>query len=180
MELSMTRLVPVVSLALLAACGSQQSASQGTTVAPTRTAQLIDSAGKPAGSASLLESKRGPLLVLKLQNIPAGTHGIHVHASGTCTPPGFESAGPHLNPANRKHGIKNPAGPHAGDLPNVHAQPDGSVDTTLVLSRDLLTPSTLGAGAPARALVLHAKADDMMTDPSGNSGARIACGVLGP
>jgi Cu-Zn family superoxide dismutase len=140
---------------------------------------MIDSSGAGVGSASLLESRRGPLLVVKLQSVAPGTHGFHVHATGQCDPPAFESAGPHLNPANRKHGTRNPTGPHAGDLPNVRARADGTVDTTLVLGSDLLAPNTVGAGAPARALVLHAKADDMMTDPSGNSGDRIVCGVLG-
>jgi Cu-Zn family superoxide dismutase len=161
----------------LAACGS--ASSQPGTVAPTRSAQMIDSAGKSVGSASLLASRRGPLLVLKLQGVSPGTHGFHVHASGACDPPAFESAGPHLNLANRKHGLRNPAGPHTGDLPNVRARADSSVDTTLVLGSALLGSTALGDGAPARALVVHAKADDMMTDPSGNSGERIVCGVLG-
>jgi Cu-Zn family superoxide dismutase len=167
----------LLSLLLAAACGGGSSTPG--TVAPARTAGMIDSTGTSIGSASLLDTERGPLLVLKLHGVPPGTHGFHLHANGACDTPTFESAGPHHNPANRKHGTRNPAGPHAGDLPNVRARADGSVDTTLVLSRDLASGSALGAGAPARALVLHAKADDMLTDPSGNSGARIACGVLG-
>ncbi len=167
----------VLSFGLAAACGAPSSPPG--TVAPARTAGMIDSTGNSIGSASLLESERGPLLVLKLQGVPPGTHGFHLHANGACDAPTFESAGPHHNPGNRKHGTRNPAGPHAGDLPNVRARTDGSVDTTLVLSRDLTAGSALAAGAPPRALVLHAKADDMLTDPSGNSGARIACGVLG-
>jgi Cu-Zn family superoxide dismutase len=138
----------------------------------------VDTAGKTAGTASILESRSGPLLVLKLKRVPPGTHGLHVHASGTCTPPAFESAGPHLNPTGRKHGAKNPAGRHAGDLPNVHARSDSSIDTTFTLPRGLLDQSALGPGSPPRTLVLHAKADDLMTDPSGNSGARILCGAL--
>ncbi len=172
----MTRIVVVVAVILGSACAGK---SEPAAVAPTRTASMVDSAGRSTGSVSVLESSRGPLLVLKLQGVPPGTHGFHIHAVGTCTPPGFESAGPHLNPDNRKHGERNPAGPHAGDLPNVRARADSSVDTTLVLPRSLLTAAALGAGAPPRALVLHAKADDMRTDPSGNSGGRIVCGVLG-
>lgn len=173
----MTRILPLLVFALAAACGGRPR--EPATVAPTLTAEMIDSSGGRVGSASLLESRRGPLLVLKLQGVSPGTHGLHVHATGQCVAPAFESAGPHLNPGNRKHGTRNPAGPHAGDLPNVHARTDGTVDTTLTLSGDLLAPAALGAGAPARALVLHAKADDLMTDPSGNSGDRIVCGVLG-
>jgi Cu-Zn family superoxide dismutase len=167
----------IVGIMLLAACAARQE--QPATVAPTLTAQMIDSAGASAGSASLLESRRGPLLVLKLRGVPPGTHGFHVHANGSCEPPAFASAGPHLNPGGRQHGTRNPAGPHTGDLPNIRARADSSVDTTLVLSRDLLSGTSLGPAAPARALVVHAKADDLMTDPSGNSGERIACGVLG-
>lgn len=173
----MTR-VAVASLIVLAACGGQQSRSGPAAVAPARTAQMVDTAGKSVGSASLLEARGGLLLVLKLQRMPPGTHGLHIHEAGTCTPPTFESAGPHLNPDKRKHGARNPAGPHAGDLPNVRAQAGGAVDTTLTLSRDPLA-ALLTRGSAPRALVLHARADDMMTDPSGNSGDRIACGVLG-
>jgi Cu-Zn family superoxide dismutase len=172
----MTRIF-ALSIVLAAACSGHSP--EPATVAPALTARMIDSSAAGVGSGSLLDSRRGPLLVLKLQGVSPGTHGFHVHATGQCDPPGFESAGPHLNPANRKHGTRNPAGPHAGDLPNVRARADGTVDTTLVLGSDLLAPTAVGAGAPARALVLHAKADDMMTDPSGNSGDRIVCGVLG-
>ncbi len=171
----MTRL-SLVPLTLAAACGGR---SEPATVLPTLGASMIDSAGSSLGTASLLESSRGPLLVLKLKGVSPGTHGFHVHANGQCATPDFASAGPHLNPANRRHGTRNPAGPHAGDLPNVRARGDSSVDTTLVLGTDLLARDALGAGAPRRSLVLHANADDLMTDPSGNSGARIACGVLG-
>jgi Cu-Zn family superoxide dismutase len=166
---------PMVVL-VAAACGA--SRSQPAAVPPTRTATLVDSTGKSIGSASLLPSSRGPLLVLKLAGVAPGTHGLHIHEGGRCEPPGFESAGPHLNPTRRQHGIRNPAGPHLGDLSNVRVSAAGAIDTTFVLDRALLGSDALGAGAPARALVLHARADDLRTDPSGNSGGRIACGVL--
>lgn len=172
----MTRIF-TLPLVLAAACGGTRA--EPSTVAPALTARMINSTGADAGSASLLPSSRGPLLVLKLQGVPPGAHGLHMHATGQCEPPDFESAGPHLNPANRKHGARNPAGPHAGDLPNVRAGADSMVDTTMVLATDILAQNALGAGAPPRALVLHAQADDLATDPSGNSGHRIACGVLG-
>ena len=168
----------IAATVLLAACGASKSAPEAIT--PARTARMVDSSGTSIGSASVLASTRGPVLVLRLQGVPAGTHGLHVHDAARCEPPGFESAGPHLNPAGRQHGLRNPAGPHAGDLPNVRAGPGGDVDTTLVLDRTLLAGSALGPGAPGRALVLHALADDLTTDPSGRSGARIACGVLVP
>jgi Cu-Zn family superoxide dismutase len=174
----MIRIILVFAVVLAAACGG--SSQQAGSVTPARTAQMVDSSGKNVGTASLLESRAGPLLVLKLRGVSPGTHGLHVHTNGTCTGPTFESAGPHLNLAARKHGLRNSAGAHTGDLPNVRARADGSVDTTLTLGSGLGGPAALGSGAPPRALVLHAKADDMMTDPSGNSGDRIVCGVLGP
>ena len=120
-------------------------------MAPTRTARMVDSTGKSIGNASLLDSRRGPLLVLKLQGVSPGTHGFHVHANGACDAPTFESAGPHLNLADRKHGLRNPAGPHTGDLPNVRARADGTVDTTLMLPRELLGARPRSAPALRRA-----------------------------
>ena len=175
--MTMIRATSPLAVLLAAACAAA-SRSEPAAVAPTRTGSLVDSTGKSIGSASLLPSSRGPLLVVKLAGVAPGTHGFHIHEAGRCDPPGFESAGPHLNPARRQHGIRNPAGPHAGDLPNVRASAAGAIDTTLVLDRALLGSDALAAGAPARALVLHARADDLLTDPGGNSGARIACGVL--
>jgi Cu-Zn family superoxide dismutase len=139
---------------------------------------MIDREGKQVGTASLIESQFGGLLMLKLAGMPPGLHGLHVHTNGACEPPTFASAGPHLNPTGRKHGMRNPEGPHLGDLPNVSARDDGTVDTTITLGTELLKPGVIGSGAGARSLVVHEKADDMRTDPSGNSGERIACGVL--
>jgi Cu-Zn family superoxide dismutase len=137
---------------------------------------LINAQGRRLGTAAVVPSKSGGLLVLKLTGVPPGEHGLHIHATGACDPPDFTSAGPHYNPANRKHGAKNPQGPHAGDLPNVVARPDSSIDTTLAIPAEAV--SAIGSGPAARALVLHAQRDDQMTDPSGGSGDRIACGVL--
>ena len=127
-------------------------------------------------SASVLSSKSGGLLVLKLTGVPPGPHGLHLHAGSTCDPPKFDTAGPHYDPGTHKHGSKNPAGPHAGDMPNVIARADSSVDTTLAIPASVV--SAVGHGMTARTLVLHAGADDLATDPSGNSGPRFACGVL--
>ena len=137
---------------------------------------MIDTQGRDIGTAAMLESSSGGLLVLKLSSISPGAHGLHLHASGFCDPPGFLSADAHYNPKNRKHGTKNPQGPHAGDLPNIVARPDSVVDTNLAIPREVL--GHIGAGAAAKSLIVHAGPDDQMTDPSGNSGPRIACGVL--
>jgi len=157
-----------------AACGGNPQPAR--VVPPAAHAQLIDFLGRTVGTVSVLETKAGGLLVLKLRAIPPGVHGLHLHTTGACDPPVFASAGPHYNPGNKQHGVRNPRGPHVGDLPNVTAHADSSVDTTFAVARDLLR--AIGSGATARALVLHASPDDLMTDPSGNSGDRIACGVL--
>jgi Cu-Zn family superoxide dismutase len=150
-------------------------APRGTEAAVTfRTAD-----GRDAGTAALTETGAGVLVRATLRNLPPGTHALHVHETGTCEPP-FESAGGHYNPTDRQHGFLNPQGEHAGDLTNITVGADGTA------SADLLAPEvTLGtAGATLRdtdgsSLVVHAGADDYRTDPSGNSGDRIACGVIG-
>jgi Cu-Zn family superoxide dismutase len=114
---------------------------------------------------------------INASGLPHGVHGVHVHAVGKCDPPDFASAGPHWNPTGKKHGMSNPAGPHAGDLPNVVVKANGVLGATLVLSAASMSSLIDADGA---ALVIHAVADDNMTDPSGNSGARIACAVLQP
>jgi Cu-Zn family superoxide dismutase len=107
--------------------------------------------------------------------LPHGLHGIHVHSVGRCDPPDFASAGPHWNPLGRHHGLNNPAGPHAGDMRNVEVAANGVLGATVVLPGANLDSLLDADGA---SLVLHADADDYVTDPSGNSGARIACAVI--
>ncbi len=135
--------------------------------APTQArADIQDSAGKTIGSAVLSEREGGVLITVNVKGLPQGLHAVHVHTVGKCDPPAFTSAGGHFNPLNKKHGFKNPDGPHAGDLP------------------DMYVNKTLGAGetsvfdADGSAIVVHATADDNVTDPAGNSGDRIACGVI--
>jgi superoxide dismutase, Cu-Zn family len=164
----------LVAIGGIAACSSH--AKPAVVVPSAANTTLIDSQGRRLGTAAVVPSKNGGVLVLKLTGIPPGEHGLHLHTNGACDAPGFASAGPHYNPANRKHGAKNPEGPHAGDLPNVVARADSSVDTTVAIPGAVVT--AIGSGSAAKALVLHADPDDLMTDPSGNSGARIACGVL--
>jgi Cu-Zn family superoxide dismutase len=144
---------------------------------------VINSAGQPVGTVRAWQTAGGVTFRIDAAGLPHGVHGIHVHSVGRCDTPDFASAGPHWNPAGRKHGTANPAGPHAGDLPNVIAAANGTLGETVTLSGANL----LGAGAAGTlldadgaALVLHAAADDYATDPSGNSGARIACAVLQP
>ena len=118
------------------------------------------------------------MIAVELTGIPAGPHGLHLHTTGQCDAPGFTTAGGHLNPGAKQHGADNPAGAHLGDLPNVTADASGTVSVVIHFAG---APDALVAAlfdADGSALVLHAGPDDYKTDPSGNSGTRIACGVL--
>jgi Cu-Zn family superoxide dismutase len=145
----------------------------------TAKATLVNSQGQKVGEATLTETPQGVKINLKVENLPPGLHAFHIHEKGVCAAPDFQSAGGHFNPFGKQHGLKNPAGPHAGDLPNLTVGEDGkgSLETvaTLVTLKEgknsLLQPG-------GTSLVLHAQADDDMTDPAGNAGARIACGVI--
>ena len=136
---------------------------------------LINALGAPVGTVRVLPTPAGLDFRIDASGLPPGVHGIHVHAVGHCDPPDFTTAGAHWNPANRKHGMNNPAGPHAGDLPNVEVAANGTLGTTVTLAGASLQSLLDADGA---AIVLHAGADDYVTDPSGNSGARIACAVI--
>lgn len=171
------RFVLLLTLALpLAACGGREMAT-GTPLPGGRmaVASLVDAAGRPAGRATAREVAGGIRVTVDARGLPAGMHGAHVHTVGRCDPPGFESAGPHWNPASAKHGSLNPQGPHAGDLPNMTVGRDGRGTVGVTLAGATMDALLDADGA---ALVVHAAADDLMTDPSGNSGARVACGVF--
>ncbi|HZZ84289.1 MAG TPA: superoxide dismutase family protein [Anaeromyxobacteraceae bacterium] len=146
---------------------------------PPARARLVDSKGQEVGTAKLIQEDGGVKLELMVANLPPGKHGIHVHAVGKCDPPDFKSAGGHFNPAGKQHGRHNPKGMHAGDLDNLEVKADGRA-RELVTVKDV----TLGSGPASllqsggTALVIHAAPDDEKTDPAGNSGARIACGVI--
>lgn len=144
-------------------------------------ANFIDVGGAEIGSLTLSQTDEGVTIVGELTGIAPGEHGFHFHAIGKCEPANaFESAGDHFNPTEHQHGMENPQGPHAGDLPNVSAAEDGTVAINLTSEMVSLTE-----GDPAyvfdtdgTTLMIHADPDDMKTDPSGNSGDRIACAVI--
>lgn len=144
---------------------------------PAPPVSLINSGGQVIGSVAPAQTSGGVSLVISASGVPHGLHGVHVHAVGRCDPASFDSAGSHWNPASRKHGFNDQQGPHAGDLPNVAASSSGVVRETVVLAAASLAQL---ADADGSALVIHAGADDYVTDPSGNSGAKIACAVLAP
>jgi Cu-Zn family superoxide dismutase len=145
---------------------------------------LVNASGQSIGTVRAWQTTGGVTFRVDATGLPHGVHGVHVHAVGQCAPPDFVSAGPHWNPTGRKHGMNNPAGPHAGDLPNVEVSANGALGATLTLPNAslLAPPGTPGAliDADGAALVIHAGPDDYVTDPSGNSGGRIACAVLQP
>jgi Cu-Zn family superoxide dismutase len=172
-----TLLTAVGALTLTAAATAGCAALQGS--APGATAVLRNAQGAVVAQATFTQTPAGVRLVVDARGLPPGDKGIHIHEVGRCEPPAFTSAGGHFNPGRRQHGLENPAGPHAGDLPNLHidAQGTGRLETTT-------DRVTLGSGptslfdADGSALVIHAAPDDHRTDPAGNSGARIACGVI--
>jgi Cu-Zn family superoxide dismutase len=138
---------------------------------------LINASGQSIGTVRAWQTAGGVTFRINARGLSHGVHGVHVHAVGKCEPPDFASAGPHWTPTGKKHGMNNPAGPHSGDLPNVVVAANGVLGATLVLSAASMSSLIDADGA---ALVIHAEADDTVTDPSGNSGARIACAVLQP
>lgn len=138
---------------------------------------LVNQAGQSVGTVSAWQTAGGVGIRILASGLPHGIHGIHVHSVGRCDGPKFESAGPHWNPASRKHGLSNPAGPHGGDLPNVTVAANGVISTIVTVPGASLSAGSL-ADADGAALVIHARADDNVTDPSGNSGDRIACAIL--
>ena len=159
------------------ACTADGSAGPGAgDGAASATATLLDPAGRAMGVAIATEVGASVRVRIEGENLPAGSHGAHVHTTGLCTPPKFDSAGPHWNPTSRKHGEQNPAGKHLGDLPNIQISEGGRGSLEYVIAGTSLAAMLDADGA---ALVIHATADDLKTDPSGNSGDRIACGAFG-
>jgi Cu-Zn family superoxide dismutase len=143
------------------------------------TAEVRDAKNQVVGQATFTEVTGGVRIVLETRGLPPGEKGVHVHLAGKCEPPDFSSAGDHFNPQNTAHGLLNSAGPHAGDLPNITIAENGTGRLETFTER-----VSLGGGPNSlldndgRALIIHAAPDDFTTDPSGNTGPRIACGVI--
>ena len=142
-------------------------------------ANIVNAQGQKIGTATIRQADGGIRIDVQVSQLPAGTHGIHVHTAGKCEGPAFTSAGGHFNPTSKKHGKDNPEGPHAGDLLNIEVGADGTGKASLSDPNASLSegPNSLFHEG-GTALVIREKADDYKTDPAGNSGARIACGVI--
>lgn len=177
------RLLP---FSLILAAGACDRAATETSSPLLARAVLRSADGADLGRVDMRQESGSPVLTLRFQvhGLSAGQHGVHLHTVGSCdgsTATPFSSAGAHFNPGGMMHGLLSPSGPHAGDLPNLVVGADGTADVTISTER-----AGLGSIAPTlfdvdgSAIVVHAASDDQKTDPSGNSGGRVACGVVAP
>jgi Cu-Zn family superoxide dismutase len=171
------------SLLLAATLGALSLAGFAQSAKPVKkqVVELKDAKGNSVGTATINPSGKGVEVKLNVKGLPPGEHALHFHQNAKCDAPDFKSAGPHFNPEKKEHGTLNPNGHHAGDMANFTVKPNGTSKAT-VKDADVV----LGTGSEANslfanggtALMIHAKADDMKTDPAGNAGDRIACGVI--
>lgn len=165
----------------LPACASMDGSAVGTGsgAATGASAALLAADGSVRGEARVTEAVDGLHVAVRANGLTPGIHAVHIHMTGTCTPPDFTSAGGHWNPTGRQHGKDNPAGMHMGDMPNLTAGSDGTGQMEFVIPGGTLRtgPNAL-LDADGAAVVIHAQADDNKTDPTGNAGGRIACGIL--
>ena len=179
-------LIPgLVLVFALAACGDKNDSSEIDGVGDEEnplffTVDLMDSSGDSIGTVELTEEDEGVQVKMNAKDLPEGTHGFHFHEVGKCEVPDFESAGGHFNPAGTSHGLDHDEGPHAGDLPNLKVSEEGKIDEEFLAEHVTLKSgeenSLLQEGGTA--LIIHAEADDGKTQPSGDSGDRIVCGVI--
>jgi Cu-Zn family superoxide dismutase len=175
----MKKLVLAASM-LLAVPSISPALAYANSNAPGVTVSIINGQGETIGKAELAQKDGKLFMHLEAEKLPPGKHGIHFHTEGKCDTPDFSSAGGHFNPFEKQHGFNNPKGYHSGDLPNIEVGADGKVAVDLFTADASLLQgkanSLLKQGGTA--LVIHEKEDDYVTDPSGNSGNRIACGVI--
>src|SRR5271166_3004583 len=173
-------LLIVVGLSALSLSGFAQSAKTDKPV-KKQVVELKEAKGDSVGTAAIKPSGKGVEVKLDVKNLPTGDHALHFHQNAKCDPPDFKSAGPHFNPDKKEHGFLNPQGHHNGDMANFTVEPNGTAKVT-VKNADVV----LGTGSEANSLfadggtslMIHAGPDDMKTDPAGNAGDRIACGVI--
>jgi Cu-Zn family superoxide dismutase len=164
-------------LAVLGCGGGGEKESKST---PEAEATLVDSQGNEVGKATLEETDKGVKITLTVKNLPPGEHAFHIHENATCDPPDFKTAGGHFNPFGKEHGLQNPKGPHAGDLPNLTIGSDGRgqfvIMAPLVTLKSGEKNSLFQTGGTS--LMIHQSPDDNVSDPAGHAGPRIACGPI--
>jgi Cu-Zn family superoxide dismutase len=180
-------------LALLAGCARQAAVSSPQTAPPVggptpppsalplavrATATINDIANTTIGNATFSDTPAGLLVAISVTGLGIGPHGAHLHAVGSCVTPLFTSAGPHFNPGNRQHGFRNPAGYHAGDLPNIISPAAGAHRVQFLVENVKLTGRGGLIDDDGASIVIHTADDDHLSDPAGNSGGRYACGVI--
>ena len=183
-------ILTIALIGVLAACSGNNEEHQGDeeeteTFGETGDSEvivdLVDTNEEQVATATLTEGESGVNIALEGENLPPGEHGFHFHETGSCELPDFESAGGHYNPTDANHGMNDPDGPHAGDMENIEVSEDGTVDTEV--TADMVTleegqDNTLFT-EEGTALMIHSEADDYESQPSGDAGDRIACGVVG-
>jgi superoxide dismutase, Cu-Zn family len=153
--------------------------TQPDTTPNTASAEMKNATGQSVGTATFTEVPGGVRILLEVKGVPPGTKGLHIHEVGRCEGPQFTTAGGHFNPDKKQHGSLNPQGPHAGDLPNIVVDGGGGGRMETTTNRIVLGSGTTSVfDADGSALVVHAAPDDFRTDPTGNSGDRIVCGVI--
>ena len=167
------------ALYTLAASASLLAALTFSAAAQSAKATLKNAEGKEVGAATLTQTPAGVLIRLSVKGLPPGERAFHVHGVGKCEPP-FTSAGPHFNPAGKKHGLLAADGHHAGDLPNLHVPAGGELTIEVLNAAVTLEKGKANSllGAQGTALVIHAGKDDYKSDPAGDAGGRIACGLI--
>ncbi|MBA4495476.1 superoxide dismutase family protein [Paenactinomyces guangxiensis] len=181
MKKSLSIWLTAVLTLFCAACNEDKPVTkESTTKTEMIHVDLMNAKSEKIGMAMLSEVENGVKLNVEVSNLTPGKHGFHIHENGNCTAPDFKSAGGHFNPDMKKHGSESSHGPHAGDLPNLEVSKEGKGKAEFIVKNVSLDPGQKNSLRKdgGTALVIHESADDYRTDPSGNSGSRIACGVI--
>jgi Cu-Zn family superoxide dismutase len=163
--------------ATLATAGCSRVSQSPEPAVQSARAEMSDASGRRVGDVTLQQVPKGVLVTADLSALSSGTHAMHLHETGQCVPP-FQSAGGHFNPATANHGFRDPGGPHAGDLPNIHVPASGTLRVEVFASGARLSGENGLLDQDGAAVVIHQFADDYSTDPAGAAGDRIACGVI--